>query len=85
MVGDAAHPRAPNGEGANLAMQDAAQLGRALAAYPDDMEAALTAFGQDLFARAVAVEADDGMYSLMIDGQAPHSTLALMTHAGAVR
>ncbi len=32
-----------------------------------------------MFARAEAVEADDDMYARMIDDNAPHSTLALMT------
>ena len=81
LIGDAAHLRAPNGEGANLAMQDGAELGRALAAHTDDVEAALTAYEQGMFARAAAVEADDDMYSLMIDDNAPHSTLALMAGA----
>ncbi|MEY9912879.1 2-polyprenyl-6-methoxyphenol hydroxylase-like FAD-dependent oxidoreductase [Catenulispora sp. MAP12-49] len=80
LLGDAAHLRAPNGEGANLAMLDGAELGRALAAHPGDAEAALAAHEQAMFARAAAVEAhDDGFYTIMIDDQAPHSVLALMT------
>lgn len=82
LLGDAAHLRAPNGEGANLAMQDGAELGRALAARPRDAEAALAAHEQDMFARAAAVEADDdGFYTIMIDDRAPHSLLALMAGA----
>ena len=83
LLGDAAHLRAPNGEGANLAMQDGAELGQALAAHPDDVEAALAEYEQGMFARAAAVEADDDdMYSIMIDDNAPHSLLALMTGVG---
>ncbi|WP_190195550.1 FAD-dependent oxidoreductase, partial [Streptomyces minutiscleroticus] len=80
LLGDAAHLRAPNGEGANLAMLDGAELGRALAAHPNDAETALAAHEQAMFARAAAVEADDdGFYTTMIDDHAPHSLLALMT------
>ncbi|HBF80632.1 MAG TPA: FAD-dependent oxidoreductase [Streptomyces sp.] len=80
LLGDAAHLRAPNGEGANLAMQDGAELGQALAAHPDAVEAALTAHEQGMFARVAAVEADDDdFYTIMIDDDAPHSLLALMT------
>ncbi|MFF6908425.1 FAD-dependent oxidoreductase [Streptomyces sp. NPDC012389] len=80
LLGDAAHLRPPNGEGANLAMQDGAELGRALAAHPGDREAALAAHERAMFARAAAVEADDdGFYTIMIDDHAPHSLLALMT------
>ncbi|MGQ4363406.1 FAD-dependent oxidoreductase [Streptomyces sp. SAS_272] len=83
LLGDAAHLRAPNGEGANSAMQDGAELGRALAAHPGDAEAALAAYEQAMFARTADVEADDdGFYRLMIDDRAPHSVLALMTGAG---
>ncbi|GAB2930960.1 FAD-dependent oxidoreductase [Streptomyces mayteni] len=82
LLGDAAHLRAPNGEGANLAMQDGAELGQALAAHPGDVEAALAAHEHAMFARAAAVEADDdGFYTIMIDGHAPHSLVALMTGA----
>ncbi|MGW4770010.1 FAD-dependent oxidoreductase [Nocardia sp. NPDC004278] len=82
LLGDAAHLRAPNGEGANLAMQDGAELGRALAAHSDDAEAALAEHERSMYARAAAVEADDdGFYTIMIDDDAPHSVLALMTGA----
>ncbi|MEU1816824.1 NAD(P)/FAD-dependent oxidoreductase [Streptomyces roseifaciens] len=54
LLGDAAHLTAPNGEGANLAMQDGAELGKALAAHPDDIETALTAYEQALFHRGAA-------------------------------
>ncbi|MFE5872813.1 FAD-dependent oxidoreductase [Streptomyces roseifaciens] len=57
LLGDAAHLTAPNGEGANLAMQDGAELGKALAAHPDDIETALTAYEQALFPRGAAAAA----------------------------
>ncbi|WP_030880873.1 FAD-dependent oxidoreductase [Streptomyces sp. NRRL S-1868] len=54
LLGDAAHLSAPSGEGANLAMQDGAALGEALAAHPDDIETALTVYEKALFPRGTA-------------------------------
>lgn len=80
LVGDAAHLAPPNGEGANIAMQDGAELALALAAHPGDLEAALDAYEQDLFPRGEAAATDGSeLYALMFGPDAPHALVAAFT------
>lgn len=78
LLGDAAHLMPPNGEGANLAMVDGAELGQAIAAHPDDVEAALTRYEQTLFPRSTAEAAEAPRdFEICFGADTPHSLLGL--------
>jgi 2-polyprenyl-6-methoxyphenol hydroxylase-like FAD-dependent oxidoreductase len=78
LLGDAAHLAPPNGEGANTAMLDGAELAWAIAAHQDDTEAALAKYEQGMFPRA-AEAGDEDVYGIMLGDDAPHSWIAMMT------
>jgi hypothetical protein len=61
-------------------MSDGAQLAEAIAAHPGDVEAALTAYEQDLFPRAAADAARD--FDLCFGENAPQSHIDLLTSVG---
>ncbi|MFF3641496.1 FAD-dependent oxidoreductase [Streptomyces sp. NPDC002564] len=86
LLGDAAHLMIPSGEGANLAMYDGAELGKALAAHPGDAEAALAEYERALFPRsaAEAVEAAR-LHERMFGAGAPHSLVDMFTGAEQAR
>jgi 2-polyprenyl-6-methoxyphenol hydroxylase-like FAD-dependent oxidoreductase len=80
LLGDAAHLSPPNGEGANLAMYDGAELGKAIAAHPDDVEAALTEYEQALFPRSAEAATEAARdFELCFGDNAPHSLINLLT------
>jgi len=71
---------APNGEGANLALYDGSELGKALAAHPDDPEATLTEYEQPLPPRsAVAAAVRAELNEVLFGDNAPHGLLDMFT------
>ena len=80
LLGDAAHLMPPSGEGANLAMLDGSELGNAIAAHPNDIEAALSAYEVALFPRSEAAAVDaHRIFGLCLDARAPFSLLDFFT------
>lgn len=80
LLGDAAHLAPPDGEGANFAMLDGAELGNALAARPGASEVALLEFEEAMFTRSAlaAVEALKTFKLCFDDENAPHGLLDLL-------
>lgn len=80
LLGDAAHLMPPSGEGANLAMFDGAELGKAIAAHPDDVEAALTEYEQALFPRGAAAATESArVHELCFGDDTPQGLLNMFT------
>jgi 2-polyprenyl-6-methoxyphenol hydroxylase-like FAD-dependent oxidoreductase len=81
LVGDAAHLAPPDGEGANFAMYDGAELGRSIAAHRDDLDAALVEYEEAMFARSATagVEALETFALFFADAHAPRGLLDLFS------
>ncbi|SEF35714.1 2-polyprenyl-6-methoxyphenol hydroxylase [Amycolatopsis pretoriensis] len=82
LVGDAAHLAPPNGEGANLAMLDGAELGQALAAHPGDVEAALNQYEEAMFVRSATPVDDAVLLESLFGDDVPESLLELVRGEG---
>ncbi|HEY0468666.1 MAG TPA: FAD-dependent monooxygenase, partial [Polyangiaceae bacterium] len=85
LLGDAAHLAPPDGEGANLAMFDGAELGKAIASHRDDAESALAEFEQAMFARSASagVEALKTFELCFNDERAPYGLLDRLSGVSA--
>jgi 2-polyprenyl-6-methoxyphenol hydroxylase-like FAD-dependent oxidoreductase len=82
LLGDAAHLMPPSGEGANLAMFDGFELGKAIAAHPNNLEAALTAYEEALFPRSASEAADaHGILNLCLGDRAPFGLIDFFNDA----
>jgi 2-polyprenyl-6-methoxyphenol hydroxylase-like FAD-dependent oxidoreductase len=87
LLGDAAHLMSPfAGEGANLAMYDGAELGKAISANPSDVEAALIAYEKDLFPRSASTAAEaERNLKLFFDDNSPQSVVEFFTNYQPVK
>ena len=79
LLGDAAHLMSPfAGEGANLAMLDAAELVEAILAYPDERERALITYEEASIPRSAAADSASNLI-ISFRPDAPQGMLDLMT------
>src|SRR5205814_5080250 len=83
LVGDAAHVMPANGEGANLAMLDGAELGLAFAAHPGAVEAALAEYEEAMFPRSTKVGAESAEFGELLDGAADEDVPRVLIDAFA--
>ena len=83
LLGDAAHLMSPfAGEGANLAMLDATELGLALASHGADIEAALAQYESALFPRSQGAAAESAFgLEMCFSEDAPRSLVAFFQGA----
>lgn len=85
LLGDAAHLMAPSGQGANLAMFDGAELGKAIATHPDDIEGALAEYEEAMFVRSASESADSHVIlDLCLGEGAPYSLVDFFTGAASI-
>ena len=86
LLGDAAHLNPPDGEGANWAMYDGAELGRLLAEHRGNYEVAVQIFEQALFPRMAtsAVEAHE-TFEACFGMNAPDSLFSLFSRYEAAQ
>jgi 2-polyprenyl-6-methoxyphenol hydroxylase-like FAD-dependent oxidoreductase len=85
LLGDAAHLMPPDGEGANLAMYDGAELGKAMAAHRGDLEAALAEYEETMFIRSANAAAEAARTHALCfdDDDAPHGLIDFLTGGAA--
>ncbi len=68
------------GEGANLALYDGAELGKAIAAHPSDIEGAVTEYEEALFPRGAKAAAESARnHGLLFGDNTPRGLLDLLT------
>lgn len=78
LIGDAAHLSVPDGEGANQAMLDGAELGTALAAHPGDAEAALAEYEQAMFTRVETPVDEEQLFESLFGDDGPQSLVDML-------